>query len=130
MDSEIVHVGADEHYERMIGLYEFMRYEFFGWSEGNVIVNTPEAILIFDVDHMQIMSFVSGTVAIHPMIGRLRNPRAKHLIVDMWMGKAFRERTLLVIPDIIWEHAMDLCRHHLPSLQRIPFLRDCHRAVS
>ena len=130
MDSQIVPIGADRHSERMIGLYEFMRYEFYGWSEGNVIVNTPEAILIFDVDHMQIISFASGSVAVHPMIGRLRDPRSRRLVVDMWMGTNIHERTLSIIPEIIWEHAMGLCKHHLPSLQRILFLRDCYRAVS
>ena len=104
MINPIVHIGASGHRERVIGLYDFIRYEFVDWTGENIIiVHTLQALLLFDLMRMRVYCFAFGSLAVYPIFGRVREPEQKRMTVDVQIGNNFLHCISSCIPDLLWD---------------------------
>lgn len=125
MADQVIHVGAHEHVERIVGLYEFFRYTFHGWIDGPVIVMNPEGLLIFDADEMQVFLLAHGELSMKQIWGAHCDPRKKTLTIDVALDLSSPGIPLDKIPDPVWEHLSVLCDQHPLLSARLLHLRSC-----
>ena len=125
MEEQLVHVGAQEHYERVVGFYDFFRYTFFGWQKNPVIVISRQGMLFFDLDLMCAFVLADGQLCTRRIWGLLYNTKQQMLILDVAYELSGSGSPLPDISSDMWKYFLSLCGTHDAATQRLLHLQSC-----